>query len=95
MFRQGDILLLPADAKRINLGANPRRTDIVARGEATGHAHRIVGDGWVANDTVVVVGPRGATLTHDEHAPIELREGVYAIRRQREFEDNGWREVYD
>jgi hypothetical protein len=46
----------------------------------------------------VRVGPRGASITHEEHDTIKVPEGTYEIVQQREFapeERDLTRRVYD
>ena len=105
MFRQGDVLVrrvtrIPADAAKVE---NADRI-VLAHGEATGHAHAIALDeahefSQTAADGVVYrfleVLARGATLRHEEHAPILLPVGFYEILRQREYSPEEIRNVID
>ena len=88
--RQGDMLLarvdgLPEDAKRSD---EEGPFVVLARGEATGHAHVVP-----AEDVELFWGRGGrhlrvlreTRLTHPEHAAIELPPGTYRIVYQREF----------
>lgn len=95
-YRQGDVLLvrvgdLPADARPL-----PREGGkvVLAHGEATGHHHAVLerdaelfapGEASAAAERYLRVGQGGATVTHQEHAPIALPEGVYEVRRQVEY----------
>lgn len=99
MIRQGDVLLrrvqaLPEGALRVNRGGSI----VLARGEATGHAH-VVENGSVAHyllgglDYLAV--DREATVTHEEHAPVSLAPGVWEVRRQREYDETGSVDVID
>lgn len=94
MYRQGDVLIkqtkaLPEDAK-------PAGHGVLAEGEATGHAHRLVGaellkwtlpGGGSVTETALGfrVGEGGATVVHEEHSPISLPAGNFVVRRQREY----------
>jgi hypothetical protein len=98
MFRQGDVLIIPvAEMPGGAQCLEHRRSPVVlAEGEATGHAHAIrdgeVREYWWS-------GPKDGpsqwlidvleecTVTHEEHAPVPLRRGVYRIVRQREYVD--------
>jgi len=74
---------------------------ILARGEATGHAHVVTGEGLtllcLPDDIesmflhVRVYGRVG----HEEHAPIPLPAGYYRIVRQREYVPGSIRPVAD
>jgi hypothetical protein len=106
MYRQGDILLVPAE--RLPANARPLSRDargrlVLALGEATGHAHAVA-----APDADLLADPDArderflrivtdAQLTHEEHAAIPLPAGLYRVVRQREYA-SGWageREVAD
>jgi hypothetical protein len=95
LIRQGDLLLvpvadLPEDARVIRRGRL-----VLARGEATGHAHVVEDDraflhdlGWAwAGDEVYlsVVGDAPVSLVHEEHDTLVVSPGVYEVRRQREY----------
>jgi len=96
MYRQGDILIVPTPRVR-KLGAPVPRDErgriVLALGEATGHAHAIAapGAGLFASmdaaspDRILRVDKGGATLSHEEHAAIDLPAGDYIVRRQREY----------
>jgi hypothetical protein len=86
-------LAIPADARR-------RPSTVLARGEATGHSHRIAegadvelfdyeGMGYLKVDSGV------ALLVHDEHHPIQLPQGTYRFWQQREYSPKGIRRVVD
>ncbi len=88
LYRHGDVLVarvetIPTDAERID-GL------VLARGEATGHSHRIAEDDGRAQLTragaelFLAIG-RTATLVHDEHGPIALEPGHYRVWKQREY----------
>jgi hypothetical protein len=111
-LRQGDILVERLDRLPDGLGpAEPdsygageldgsriaTAVFVLAEGEATGHAHRLVAPagsrflratdprgGPLAIGFVVLERP--ATVTHDEHAPLTLPPGVWRVTRQRRFD---------
>jgi hypothetical protein len=89
LFRHGDVLVQGIPKLPENVKARPHL--ILAEGEVTGHCHRIAeADSatlYVAGAELFlrVVGPK-ATLTHEEHGPIELPPGDYRVWRQREYE---------
>ena len=87
-FQHGDVTLHPA-----RVPAQARRTDrrILAEGEATGHAHRLVDDADVEvyeheGTLFLRVGPHGAGLTHEEHGLGLVAPGEYQVGRVREFD---------
>lgn len=78
---------------------------VVQWGEVTGHHHAIATKGVkffeptdeaaldLGNRILQVLQP--ATLTHDEHAQIELPAGMYEVRIQKEYTPQGLRNVAD
>jgi hypothetical protein len=85
-YRQGDVLLIKlsdAEARRVHLEERARPSNdrvILARGEATGHAHSVDGAAaglelWLGERYLTVWAP--TDLTHEEHAPIQLDLGFY------------------
>lgn len=88
MYRQGDILLVAAH--HVPSGAREQESCVLAEGEATGHAHRIL-DGaalWMdaGGSRYVEVMGQAAVLVHEEHRPITLPgPAVYRVIRQREY----------
>lgn len=100
MYRQGDVLLVPVDAPLQRDLTYVRRAKgqgiILAAGEATGHHHRVRERGareFLGTDITgtngkrfLFVGPKGATITHEEHDTISVPPGEYEIVQQREYE---------
>ena len=107
LFRQGDVILqrlpdgtsLPVDA------AKQKRSSRItlALGEVTGHHHTLEledpADWWKKGEGVsheqFVDLKKGGTLTHQEHAPIDLPPGKYRVRIQREYSPQEIRSVAD
>jgi len=102
-WRQGDIYFVKLDQEPFLKDARPLKAGIIARGEQTGHMHRVSGpslaDGALLSmlgDSMFLRSPEsGATIVHDEHGPLELPAGVYAVVNQREFDGLAWRTVID
>jgi hypothetical protein len=98
MYRHGDVILMQADA--IPSDAIRRPTAVLARGEATGHSHRIAEPGAAEvfdHDGVGylrVTAPQ-ARLIHDEHGPIVLPRGIFRFWMQREYTPKEIRRVVD
>jgi len=87
MFQQGDILLFPVAV--IPAGGKAVGHTVLAEGEATGHAHVALGDGVELIEregTLFLSAPHGATVTHQEHAPVTLPPGAYRVGRVREYD---------
>ena len=103
MARQGDILIeriasLPDNAKEVEY----KSWIVLAEGEVTGHAHTIKTTNRITKyfdlgDDVraVAVKGRSVTVEHQEHAPIELDEGIYKVSRQKEYTPQAIRNVAD
>lgn len=98
MYRQGDVLVVRTHA--IPITATRQPTCVVARGEATGHAHQIKTDAvlWLDEDGTKYVEVLGheAVLSHEEHGPITLQgPAVYRVTQQREYTPDEIRNVQD
>lgn len=94
-IRQGDVILKPvkpAFGKKLSHLT-------LAEGEVTGHSHRISSGNaelYEKNGTLYLrVLSQQATLTHEEHKAIEIPQGIWMVRIQREYEPEGWRYVAD
>jgi hypothetical protein len=102
-WRQGDIFFVRLDKQPQLDGAEPLKAGIIARGEHTGHMHRVspssLADGAVLltlqGAMYLRAAEAGATIVHDEHGPLRLPQGVYAVANQQEFDGLRWRAVFD
>lgn len=95
-IRQGDVLLLSTEE---SIEGNKLSHLTLAEGEVTGHSHRI-SDGqaelYEKDGTLYLrVFSEAATLTHEEHKAIQIPQGDWMVRIQREYEPQGWRYVAD
>jgi hypothetical protein len=94
MYRQGDLLFalcasIPKDATLVSDG-------VIARGEASGHAHRLQNQVLLmAAGVMYIRALQQAMITHEEHGTVMLPPGNYLVKRQREYEPAGWRQVND
>ena len=83
-FRQGDLLFTRIDVipvgKKILDG-------VIVRGEATGHAHRLIGGSVIKdkNGNLYLDIKTKGEIIHEEHKPIQLSKGKWAVIRQREY----------
>ena len=102
-WRQGDIFFVKLE-ETANAGQGaPLKNGVIARGETTGHTHRVSKASLAAAAVLYALArslylrspEQGATVVHEEHKPIQLPAGIYAIVRQREFDGLRWREVRD
>jgi hypothetical protein len=88
MWRHGDVLIAAID--KIPKKARLQTHAVLARGEVTGHSHRIAepraAELWELNGElyVNVIAPQ-ATVVHQEHKPITLPRGTYRVWMQREY----------
>jgi hypothetical protein len=98
MWRQGDVLISTVDA--IPRGAAKRPNCVLAEGEMTGHSHRIDQPGVAEllehqGRLYLRVLAKEAKVVHQEHGPITLAQGLYAVWQQREYEREAVRRVGD
>ena len=98
LARQGDILFVRVNA--LPKGLKKSENGIVAYGEVTGHAHRVVEHDGVAvleneKGDKFVEATESWTVKHDEHGPIEFTAGTYKVARQREYTPEAPRQVAD
>ena len=102
-WRQGDIYFVKLDEEINSADSTPIKSGIIAKGETTGHAHRVSQSSIAAGALLSLVGRSmflrspevGTTIVHDEHGPIELPAGSYAVVLQQEFDGLRWRQVLD
>lgn len=91
MYRQGDIYIRKTDVRTGAMVGRDRY--VIAEGKTNGHKHVLEGDFVMLkaplreDGTLICYVGNGATLTHDEHAPHVLKNGIYLIGIQREYED--------
>lgn len=82
-IRHGDILLTKVSDKAPAL--KKRRRITLAEGETTGHAHRVEGAAKLTKtERETLLSVREATLDHEEHGLVVLRQGTYLVTRQQE-----------
>ena len=102
MFAQGDLLIervADIEPSGVVLTADVTGAWVLAEGEVTGHRHAIYDRVTMFRDDAlareiptglyighVKVEGGSALIHHQEHAPINLIEGTYRVRRQRELE---------
>lgn len=96
--RQGDVLIVSASI--IPPSAQRQACCVLARGEATGHAHQIHEGAllWVDTDGTKYLEVFGAEakVEHEEHGPIVLAgPAIYRIVLQREYTPEAIRNVAD
>jgi hypothetical protein len=83
MFRQGDLLFVTAPGLPVDAEPASR---VLAVGETTGHRHQATGQLQVFKDALGHIFLTGSgQIVHEEHNAISLPEGVWEMRRQREY----------
>ncbi|MEU8525229.1 MULTISPECIES: hypothetical protein [Streptomyces] len=108
MYRQGDVLLVPAAEDAVPPHVKDRQGEprdargrlVLALGEVTGHAHAVPSRGRLVREPgpwgpLLLELPEGGRLVHEEHAPIALPKGWYRVVRQREYVPGAYRVVAD
>ena len=104
MWRQGDVLIVPANKLPAKLEPIERENGrvVLAHGELTGHAHAIADkratlfrDPKLNAVFLNVSGDASVTLDHDEHDTISLPPGNYQVIRQVEYTPEALRQVAD
>lgn len=95
-IRQGDVLLFPVQTAVVG-EALPHLT--LAEGEVTGHKHRISeGQAELREDEgtlYLTVRSDSATLSHEEHRSLQIPQGTWMIRIQRQYEPGDWSYIED
>lgn len=103
-IRQGDILLQAVD-KTPPAGLELKTSVVMAEGELTGHAHRVIADRvveWEENGQryIHVPGKNPGSLVHEDHDPIPTPvvapNTTYRIVPQQEWDlSDQWKPVVD
>jgi hypothetical protein len=102
-WRQGDIYFVKIGEEADSAESRPVKNGVIAKGETTGHAHRVSQSSMTAGALLYLVGrsmflrspQAGAKIVHDEHHAIDLPKGLYAVVPQQEFDGLRWRQVLD
>lgn len=103
MYRQGDVLIIPAKSipKKLESIARENGRVVLAHGEVTGHAHTIKAEGAALfrdpklMAIFMTVSGDAVSLEHDEHDTIVVPPGNYQVIRQREYSPEAIRNVAD
>lgn len=104
-YRQGDVGIRKID--KLPDKAKLKKDNIILRGEATGHAHRVQ-NGLLYEAEIepedflsrpekrmFIVARKGTRVVHEEHGPIDIEIGIYIIVRQREHDGKETRWIAD
>ncbi len=98
IIRHGDVLLTPIT--QLPRHAQAKTGVTLARGEVTGHSHRILEAHQAqmfsaGTDNFLEITSPKATLVHEEHHAIVLERGLYKVWMQREYRPDANRWVED
>jgi hypothetical protein len=79
----------PPSAAAVDVPRDPRLGVVLQAGAVTGHHHHMPGGVTLSREpsgaTKLVVGEAVEPLEHDEHAPIEVPVGAFAVGIQVEY----------
>ena len=98
LWRHGDVFI--QSCGEVPSSARLLPHCILAKGEVTGHAHRIAerdsAQLFLQDEILYLrVAEKRATVVHEEHAPIVLERGNYRVWIQREYSPEAIRRVVD
>ena len=99
LYRQGDVVLVSVEelpAKALAEAVEDRL--VLAHGEVTGHAHVIdptMAKAFRLNEELYLEVSTGAALSHEEHATLQIKPGIYKVVIQREYSPEEIRKVAD
>ena len=86
---QGDVTFIPVEA--VPKGLNRVPDGVLARGESTGHSHRLAtleaAELYAMDGKMFLkVGEEGVSIVHEEHAPVTLDPGSYEVHIDQGFD---------
>jgi hypothetical protein len=89
VISQGDVTFVPV--KAVPKGGNKIADGILARGESTGHSHRVgtleAAELYAIEGKMFLkVGDEGVSIVHEEHAPVTLDPGNYEVIIDKQFD---------
>jgi hypothetical protein len=98
LWRQGDVFIIATPG--LPATGRVERRPVLGEGEITGHAHRLQDPASarvfsVGANLYLEVLAETATIVHEEHGPITLPRGGYAVQIQREYSPREIRQVAD
>jgi hypothetical protein len=104
MYRQGDLLFVQLNGRKPEV-KEVIEDGVIARGESTGHVHRIAPEDLAQGKAkvyfmeqprrIVIEAYEQVRVLHEEHKPIVLEKGLYEVRQQREYTPEAPRYVAD
>jgi hypothetical protein len=89
VWQQGDVLFKEAELPKAQV-EKEIKDGIVARGEATGHANRVLLAPpiklFIVQAVMYLVALDGCTIKHEEHDSVTLPPGTYQVSKVREYD---------
>ena len=91
LIQQGDVLIVSVEEMPDGKSVQPEDGNyILAKGEVTGHAHRIeniAGVEFVEKDGMFYIrNKKPITVTHEEHKPVTIPSGIWKVGIVREYD---------
>lgn len=93
-YRQGDLLIEKIAELPEYTQEQIKKDNVILRGESTGHSHKLENGQVIQKwqELYLIVNDKGR-IVHDEHSPIDLPAGYYAVKRQRQYVAEGEEET--
>lgn len=88
-LQQGDVLLRTGKIPKGAIIKKHARGWVLAEGEATGHAHEVIGDGVEVlekNGVLYLHAPYGGRVQHEEHTAVDIPAGDYTVGIVKEYD---------
>ncbi|MBF0119910.1 MAG: hypothetical protein HQK79_13830 [Desulfobacterales bacterium] len=90
LYQQGDVLIESIQSIPTEALIKDRENNkyIIAKGEATGHAHLIEDPValYFHKETFYILAKIEFQIIHEEHLPLSVPKGIYQIRKVREYD---------
>ncbi len=92
LLQQGDVLL--ERIKELPEGVKKKKGFVLAEGEVTGHAHKIdltkiksdLVSLYEKDGILYVKANADVPLIHEEHGTVEIKKGIYKVRKVQEYD---------
>lgn len=95
-YRQGEVLILGEwiNQKGSLKGLIKHKDNVIVEGEQSGHKHEVTNGQLFLfkkpgeEEKMVLDAKKDCTIKHPEHKPVNVKEGKYEIKLQRELDSN-------
>jgi hypothetical protein len=92
--RENKIIRMKRNNYDLDYDLEEIKSNIVAYGEATGHKHEFVSGQvslfktryYLNNNTIIKIDSDYATLSHEQHLPVQIPHGIYKIVKERSYD---------